>query len=170
MALLIRYLGRRAIRKSDESACAEALMENEVADEILQSPLLVEMGVCEGIQCFAFRIIRCASDGVGEEFSSEAPNEGAGIGEEVLFEGDNVVEPGAVGQDGGRFYPRPLVLFCVGNGIGFAPLADGVEVLEQESVGVDFGVTPRAAFVARMGFQQVADGCCATGVRGESGH
>ena len=105
-------------------------MEDEVANEVFETFLLGEMLIGKGVEGFCFCVVGCASHCVGEEFAGQAANEGARIGEKVAFEGGDVFERSAVGESGCGVDARPLILFCVGDGVGFAPLADGVKVFE----------------------------------------
>lgn len=71
-------------------------MEDEVANEVLETFLLGEMLVGEGVEGFCFGVVGGAFDCVGEELAGQAANEGARIGEKVAFGGGDVFDRRAV--------------------------------------------------------------------------
>lgn len=75
-------------------------MEDEVANEVLETFLLGEMLIGAGVEGFFFGVVGGASDCAGEEFAGQATNEEARIVEKVAFGGGDVFDRRAVREGG----------------------------------------------------------------------
>lgn len=92
------------------------------------------------------------------------------MGDHMAFEVGDIVERCSVGEsaccvDWGAGFGLGFA-FCVGglDGIVVAPLADGIEVFENESGRIEFAMAPCAAVLAGVGLHKIADGFRPAGV------
>ncbi|MEK0446499.1 MAG: hypothetical protein RLZZ399_1820 [Verrucomicrobiota bacterium] len=110
------------------------------------------------MELFAFRVIGNTARAVDKKFFRQATTERFKVGEDVFLEVHHPPDGGAVGKKArGIDGWAVLLFFGACHRVGFAPLADGVEVFEGKTEGINFEVASCAGFFLGVGSHQVPD-------------